>query len=118
MSATSWDGSRATRRGKRPAWCGGPKRTAAWSSPRVSLRAAGGRDSRSISWRCCRSTGNCEIFAKVPVRDQAENFEHHGGADQGGVSGLIVRRGNLYDIAADEIQSAQSAQHALRFPGG
>jgi hypothetical protein len=42
----------------------------------------------------------------MPVRDQAKNLEHHGGAYQGGVSGLIVRWGNFHDIAADEIQAA------------
>jgi hypothetical protein len=40
------------------------------------------------------------------VRDQVENLEHHGCAYQGRVSGLIVRWGDFYDIAADEIQSA------------
>ena len=44
--------------------------------------------------------------AKMAVRDQTEYLEHHGGADQGGISGLIVRRGNFYDITADEVQSA------------
>src|SRR5271155_4240476 len=54
----------------------------------------------------------------MSIRDQAENLEHHGCPYQRGVAGLIVRRGNFYDVAADEIESAQAAQEALRFQRG
>lgn len=55
---------------------------------------------------------------KMPIRDQAENLKHHGSAHQRGIAGLIKRRGYLHDIAADEIQPAQSAQQALGLQGG
>ena len=51
----------------------------------------------------------------MPVGDQAENLEHQGGAHQGGIAGLVVWRSDFHDIAADEVQSAKTAQQALRF---
>ena len=53
----------------------------------------------------------------MPIGYQAHNLEHHRCADQCGVAGLIVRWGNLYDIASDEIQPTQPTQEALRFQG-
>jgi hypothetical protein len=39
---------------------------------------------------------------------QANDFEHHGGTKQGGISGLVVRRRHLDDIATNQIQTAQA----------
>jgi len=41
-------------------------------------------------------------------RQQAKNFKHQGCPDQGGVAGLIKRRGDLHHVAADQVKAAWS----------
>src|SRR5207302_8096119 len=51
--------------------------------------------------------------AKVPVRDQTQDIDHHRGADQRGVARLIVGWGYLDHIAPDEVQAPQAAEQPL-----
>ena len=44
----------------------------------------------------------------------AQDLEHHRGADQRGVAGWVERRRHLDDVAADEVETVEAADHALR----
>src|SRR5258708_6105948 len=61
--------------------------------------------------RCAAAAASAE----ARVGDQAQDLEHHRRADEGGVAGLIVGRRNFHDVAADQIEAAQTPQQPLGF---
>ena len=58
------------------------------------------------------------VFAAVHRRRQhAQDLEHDGRTDQRGVAGRIEGRRDLDDVAADEVEPVEAADHALRLGG-
>src|SRR6266446_7163968 len=49
---------------------------------------------------------------------QGEELEEHLGADHCGVGGRVVLRGDLDDVAADEVDADEAAQDRLRLARG
>src|SRR5258706_6347056 len=47
-------------------------------------------------------------------RDDTEDLEHHGGADQRGRAARIEGWRDLDDVAADEVEAGKAAHHDLR----
>src|SRR5262249_56886390 len=58
------------------------------------------------------------VAPRVGVGEEAEDLEHHGGADERGVAGGVEGRRDLDDVAADEVEALQAADQALRLARG
>src|SRR6266540_424849 len=69
--------------------------------------------------RCnpCAGTHASLFLAIYGLGEDAKNLEHHGGANEGGVAAGIEGRRHLYDVAPDQIEALQTADHALRLGG-
>src|SRR5882757_1874308 len=52
------------------------------------------------------------------LREQAEDLPHHRDADERGVAAHVEGRRDFDDVAADQVEPAQPAQHALSLVRG
>src|SRR5260370_29639652 len=85
---------------------------ARWSAPaeKPALACGGG-----LGWGLTQSQPPHAVLAAMHRRGQhAEDLEHHRRADQRGVAARIERRRDLHDIAADEVEAFEAADHPLR----
>ena len=60
------------------------------------------------------TTYDLRLLARYSIGEQAQDLEHQVGRDKRGSAHGIERRRHLHHVGADEIDTTQAAQHALR----
>src|SRR5215216_143741 len=63
-------------------------------------------------------TSKASLALRHRLRQEAEDLPHHGDANQRGVAAHVERWRDLDHVAADQVEPAQAAQHALRLVRG
>src|ERR1700735_1529234 len=69
------------------------------------------------AYRCTASLLRC-ILAEAAVRDQAQDFKHHGRPDQCRVAGLVEGWGDFDHITPDKVKPPQATQQSLGLKRG